>query len=146
MFLGMAAGACFLLFFLLKTWLWFIVTIFIGGGASVLALVKVNGKPISSMLISAMGFYWKPQTFVWQPENPEIKKEDELNQMAKPGFSIENIVMGLALKNTWRKLQTGSKQGGVEIKQFSDKVKEKYQIFEKITGERGAAKRIDYRY
>ncbi len=93
-----------------------------------------------------MGFYWKPQTFVWQPENPEIKKEDELNQMAKPGFSIENIVMGLALKNTWRKLQTGSKQGGVEIKQFSDKVKEKYQIFEKITGERGAAKRIDYRY
>ncbi len=146
MFLGMTAGICFVLFFLLKTWLWFIFTILIGGGGLALALVKVNGRSLTTIFFSALKFYWKPQTFVWQPKNPEVKKEEEIDQMAKPGTSIESIIMGLALKSTWRKLQTGSKQNLVGTKLLSEKIKEKYQIFEKITGERRAARRIDYRY
>ncbi|MBI3589657.1 MAG: PrgI family protein [Candidatus Liptonbacteria bacterium] len=144
-YVGITAGFCFALFFIIKLWLWIILTIIIGGGGLALALVKVNGRPLTTIFLSALKFYWQPQTFVWQAENPEIKKEEEIEKIAKPGFSLEDIIMGLNLKGTWQKLQTGTKRGLIGAQQISQKVKERYQIFEKITGERQAARRVDYR-
>lgn len=145
-YLGAVAGLSFMLFFILAFWLWLLITILVGGFGLALAFIKINGRPLIRIFLSAIRFYWQPQTFVWQPENPQIKKSEEVTKLAKPGVSLESIMMGLALKNTWRKLQTGTKQGFTSAKQISEKIKEHYQVFEKITGERRAARRVDYRY
>lgn len=144
-YIGAMAAISFMLFFIIETWLWFILASIILGFGGALAFVKVNGRPFTSFLVAALKFYWQPQTYVWQSNQPEVKKEEAIQKMSRPGFSIENIIMGLSLKGTWSKLQTGTKDSLTNARQFSEKVKEKYQIFEKITGERKAARRIDYR-
>jgi len=146
-YLGTVAAVGFVLYFAIVFWLWLIIVIFVGGLGLAMAFVKINGRPISKILLSGIKFYWQPQTFVWQPENPQVNKNEEIAKLAKkPGFSLESIIAGVSLKNTWQKLQTGTKQGLISAQDFSQKVKERYQVFEKITGERRAARRVDYRY
>ncbi|MEK7180849.1 MAG: PrgI family protein [Patescibacteria group bacterium] len=145
-YLGAVAAVGFALFFIIVFWLWLIIMLFVGGLGLSMAFIKINGRPLSKILLSGMKFYWQPQTFVWQPENPQVTKSEEIMKLAKPGFSLESIIAGASLKNTWQKLQTGTKQGLINAQDFSQKIKERYQVFEKITGERQAARRVDYRY
>lgn len=147
-YLGIVAGFCFLLFFLIGSLLiWIMLSVVIMGSAVALTVVKINGRPLSRVFVSALKYYWQPQTYVWQPDDQRGKEQKEITTTKKPGLSLDSIIMGLALKKTWQKLQTGTggqaKKSG--LNQFSQQVKERYQIFEKITGERKAAKRVDYR-
>ncbi len=149
-YIGAMVGLSFLLFFMVKTWLWLILTLLMVAVGGSMAFIKINGRPFTTIMLSALKFYWQPQTYVWKSDKPtldksEVKKDEEIKKMARPGLSIENIVMGLSLKGKWQKLQTGTKESLTSAKQFSEKVKEKYQILEKITGERKAARRVDYR-
>ncbi len=146
--LAMVAGFCFILFFLIGSFfVWMLLSIVIMGSAVALTIVKVNGRPLLKVFLSAIKYYWQPQTYVWQPEDQNMKTQREITVAKKPGLSLDSIIMGMALKKTWQKLQTGTsgqaKKTG--LRQFSQQVKERYQIFEKITGERKAAKRVDYR-
>ena len=146
--LSMVVGFCFILYFLIGSFfVWLVLSIIIMGSSVALTIVKVNGRPLSRVFLSALKYYWQPQTYVWQPEDQNMKSQRELGAIRKPGHSLDSIIMGLALKKTWQKLQTGtggqSKKTGLQ--QFSQQVKERYQVFEKITGERKAAKRVDYR-
>lgn len=160
-YIGVAAGIDFLLFFAIRTWLWFIFAFFITALGVSLAFVKINGRPLISVIVSALRFYWSPQTFVWQQEhaNPNFKKKEIplSDEPKKTGFSIQGLVSGLALKNKWQKVQTGEalkseKSAGGPVRsphqltqQLSQKIKERYQVFEKMTGDRQAARRVDYR-
>ena len=145
-YLAAVAAVGFVFYFIIDFWLWLIIMFFVGGLGLAVAFVKVNGQPLSKILLSGMKFFWQPQTFVWQSESPKIKKDEE-KKPSRPGFSLESIIAGSSsLKDTWRKLQTGTKQGLINAQDFSEKVKEKYQILEKITGERRAARRVDYRF
>ena len=146
--LAMVAGFCFILYFLIGSFfVWIMLSIVIMGSGVALTIVKVNGRPLLRVFLSALRYYWQPQTYVWQPEDQNMKTQKEMSAIKKPRLSLDSIIMGLALKKTWQKLQTGAggqmKKSGLQ--QFSQQVKERYQIFEKITGERKAAKRVDYR-
>ena len=140
-----AAGLSFLLFFTVATWLWFILSIVLFGAAVGLAFVKINGQPLIRIGLSAFSFYWQPQTYVWQPEHPELPKTGLALQAFAEGISLERIVSGLSLRNAWQSIQTGTKtlaeQGHREFK----RAKDRYEIIQKISGERRAAKRVDYR-
>lgn len=146
-YIAVAGGLCFILFFALKTWLWFIFTVILAAVAFSLAFLKVNGQPMVKVLVAAARFLWKPQTFVWQPERTSAKKEaHDDQQLEKPVFSLQDIMAGMALRSTWQKLQTGIKRSPAEeVKPITQRIKERYQVFEKITGERQAARRVDYR-
>lgn len=147
MYIAAAAGLSLMLYFTVQTWLWFVLTIFVVGGGVSLAFVKVNGRGLPQIVMSAASFYWKPQIYVWQPERPDLpKNESSLKSSLGQGFSLEKVVSGLALKNTWRYLQTGS--AAAEVKPELPQTKpgnERYQIFQKTSGEVRAAKRVDYR-
>lgn len=137
-FLGGIALVCFLLFYVLQSmFLAAVLSLILAGGGVALAFVKVNGKGLPSILGSALRFYWKPQTYVWQAENPSIRKEEVIESSG-----LQSIVSGVLLKNAWQNLQTGTKTvTGTAVR----KTQERYQIFQKITGERKAARRVDYR-
>jgi hypothetical protein len=142
-YVAVAGGFSFMLYFTVQTWLWVILSIFLVSGALAFSLVKIGGRPLTHVAISAFNFFWKPQTYTWQPERPELRKnEANMEKLAAPGISLEKIISGLALKNVWQQVQTGSKMSG---KQFLGKMTEHYEVFRKTTGEREAARRVDYR-
>ena len=139
-YIAIGAGISFMLYFSVKTWLWFLLSIFSVGGSVALAFIKINGRPLLNLALSALAFYWKPQTYVWQPDEPQLKKQEALRSSMKEGGLLENIISGMVLKNTWAALQTGTRKG-----ETPRAVKDRYEIFRKITGDRQAARRVDYR-
>jgi len=86
---------------------------------------------------------WPVSAADWQPERPEVRKnEASMEKLASPGISLEKIVSGLALRNVWQQVQTGSK---ISSEQFLGKAADRYEVFTKLTGEKEAARRVDYR-
>lgn len=133
-YIGVGAGVCAMFYFMFAMWLWIIFSVVIMGAAGAFAFVKIDGRPFISIVLSAFNFYWKPQTYLWQSERQQIKKG------VRPtlGASLQNIAAGLALHRGWENIQTGTKISNAQLT-------EHYQIFRKQTGERNAAKRVDYR-
>ncbi len=145
LYIAAAVGVSVLLYFMLQTWLWVILSIPIVGGAAAFSFVKINGRPLVKLVQSALFFYWSPQRYVWQPENPGLPKNEETLRSVGGGFSIEKIVSGLALKNAWQNVQVGNKESTEKAGRALTRLKEQYEVFSVISGERKAARRIDYR-
>jgi hypothetical protein len=149
-FLYLAGGflLCFALYFVLKFFIWIMVVLIVGAISISFAFIKINGKPFSKILFSAINFYLKPQVYVWQPQNPQIPKTKEtLRTTIKIDFVdlIEKIIAGLSLKKTQEQVMTGSTATAQKAQVSFENTKEKYMIFKKITGEKRVARRIDYR-
>lgn len=143
---GVVTGIC---YFFLQTWLFFIVALILLGGSLALSFVKINGRPLIKIAISAFNFYWKPQLYVWKPDHPVITRRPtpvavrELPPLA-------SIASGSSLHKSWENLQTGTPPAA-EVRKTSDrqfiekKMAERYQIFQRQSGDRAAARRVDYR-
>lgn len=142
-YIAAACGLSFLLFFIFQLWLWFIVSVFLIGIASALALVEINGQSLTKILFSAFFYYWRPRTFLWQREieKEEIILPEEIKQ-------IEEIKKELGahqkLKTLAQKILT-SRSSLPGEKPITSKSRERYQVFRRFTGEREVAKRVDYR-
>ena len=144
-YVGVALGISAFLYFLVQTWAWLVLSIPLVGGGIALAFVKINGQPVTRVALSALSYYFKPQTYVWQPQNPAVKKEGEAVRSLAGGFSWESIVSGLALKQARERVQTGTKETTQRLKRSLGDVTQKYTAIERMTGERYMAKRVDYR-
>lgn len=90
LYLAGAGLASFFLFFVLQTWLWFIVTALMGITAAAFAFLKVNGRPLTVIFQSAFLYFWQPKLYLWQRKEAEAAKETE----------------GPKLKSLWKKLLT----------------------------------------
>ena len=141
-YIAAVAGISVILYFAVRAWIWILLSIPLIGLGIALALVKINGRPFSKMLLAGFLFYWNPQTYVWQPDQPNLPKTQEVVEKSV-GFSVEKLFSGLALKKTWGAVQVGSK--APEAPAAGQKPEQRYQIFHKITGEHDAARRVDYR-
>lgn len=169
-FAYVAAGAAVsaLFYFTVQTWLWAIASIIIFALAGGLAFVKVEGRSLGSVIMSAAGFYWRPQTYIWQPDQPKnaptesrAKTEDQSaleevllkaassmkKTIARPTpLTREEASSGTMLHQAWEDVQTGAKFGKSPDARFLErKMAERYQIFRKLSGDRNVAKRVDYR-
>lgn len=136
-----AGGVSVFLYFTVEFTLWAVLSVFFAGIALALGLIQVEGRPLVHVVGAALGFFWKPQTYVWQAEKQQIPKEEALYKEAG-GVPLEDIISGLSLHNIWKKLQTGTT---VSPQQFENKTPERYQIFQRLSGERREARRVDYR-
>jgi len=92
----------FLLFPLLVTWLWFIISIILVGGSFALALVKIGGRPMSIFLLSAALYLWEPKIFIQPSEFTKITslapahslssiKNNDLIEPAAPSIALSPI-------------------------------------------------------
>lgn len=142
-YVGGAGIISFIFYFTVEFWVWILFSIILVPLAAALAFIKIEGRPLVHILLSAFNFYWKPQTYVWHTERPEAKKDEaEMRRAETGGIPLEDIISGAALRSIWNKLQTGAKISG---RQFLQGKTEHYQIFQKLSGERRAARRVDYR-
>ncbi len=142
-FLAVAGIIVFSLYFLLNFAAWLILSIFVAGAGAALAFVKVNGRPMGTVVSAALHFFWKPQQYVWQQEK---KAAPRAEKKAEPAENpLERIVAGFALKSALRTVTTGSKAPERAEPPHPAPGTERYQIFRGLTGEQRAARRIDYR-
>jgi hypothetical protein len=144
-YIGVAGGIFAMLYFLVQTWIALILGIIVLGAAGALAFVKVEGRPLIDVALAAFGFYWKPQTYIWQPEHPVIEQRQGTRDkgQGEGGFSLEKIVSGMALHKKWEVMQTGEKAKPEKV--VEKKMDNRYLIIERRTGDRRAARRVDYR-
>jgi len=144
-YVGVGVGISGMLFFILQFWLWVIIAVILIGGSVAIAFVKIGGRPLAKVVLSAFNFYWKPQTYVWQPEHPQLERSKAPAETKVPARNtvIEKIAEGTALHKSWEDVQTGKK---MSAKQFTEqKMSGRYEIFRKLMGDREAARRVDYR-
>jgi hypothetical protein len=137
-YVGVAALISAICYFFLQTWLFLIVALVLVGGS--LALIKIA--------TAAFYYYWKPQMYVWKAEHPMATASQRTPAAAVRELPpIQTIAQGNSLHKSWENLQTGTP----ETKEISDrqfvekKMAERYQIFQRDSGDRMAARRVDYR-
>ena len=146
LYVGVAAGISAVCYFILATWLFLIIAVILIGTALSLSFVKINGRPLIKIAISAFNYYWNPQTYVWKAV--DTVQQRNLTATARPITlpPIEAIASGSALHKSWQNLQTGTPIQKKSDRQFIEKkMAERYQIFQRPSGDRTAARRIDYR-
>jgi PrgI family protein len=143
MYIGAAGLGSAILYFTVTSWLWLLLTIVLLGAAIGIAFIKIGGRPLGNVLLSGLGFYWRPQTYIWKSEESPGMTRQMASQQEEGGFSLENIITGVALHKRWENLQTGQK--GPENKSVENKMNTRYQIFQRASGARTAARRVDYR-
>jgi hypothetical protein len=149
-YVGAAAVVSGVAYFLLQTWLFVIIFIVLVGGALALSFIKINGRPLVKVAMSAFNFYWKPQMYVWKPDHPVAAQQHRAPVVERELPPIASIASGSSLHKSWENLQTGT-PAVAETRKTSDrqflekKMAERYQIFQRQAGDRAAARRVDYR-
>lgn len=159
-YVAAAGGVSVILFLILTPVIWFTLTLFVGGIAVVLAFVPVNGRPMIVFLRALLDNIWRPKVYVFQPRSSQ--EETKLTALPakltkeRRGLPITVPRIGLprieGLKGLRQWLQTSKtalprrekpliKDLAGPQKQF----KERYEVVRRLTGEREAARRIDYR-
>jgi len=147
-YVGIAALISGLCYFVLQTWLFVIVALILVGGALALSFIKINGRPLMKVATAAFNFYWKPQMYIWKPEHPVVAQRHMEPAIVRELPPIKDIASGNALHKSWENLQTGTPAAGKmqSDRQFVEKkMTERYQIFQRQSGDRAAARRVDYR-
>ncbi len=147
-YVGAAGLVSAIAYFLLQTWLFLIVALVLVGGSLALSFVKINGRPLIKIATAAFYFYWKPQMYVWKSEHPAATASRRTPVATVRELPpIQTIAQGNSLHKSWENLQTGTPETKeMSARQFIEKkMAERYQIFQRDSGDRMAARRVDYR-
>lgn len=146
MYIGGAGVFIFIFYFTLETWVTVILSLIFGTAGLALALVKVNGQQLPKIVVAAFRYLWRPQTYVWQPaEKVHLQKTPETIKQSVQGIDVEQLVAGLSLRRAWTTVQTGSHAKAPPEPKPEKPADEHYRIFARPTGDRRAARQIDYR-
>jgi hypothetical protein len=112
-----------------------IITVVVGLVGITFAFVKVNGQEFPKIARSIFGYLWEPRLYTWQRQTPrESVDMDEIENLRNK-MSLQEKLKSVALNITTGKF---FKQGGEAEKG------EKYETVVFLTGERRAAKKVDY--
>ena len=103
-YLVVAGGVLFLLYYILPLFLFIIAAAIIVGGAGTLAFMKVDGIPILTIVLGSIGFISKTKAYTW-------KKKESLYpfktvQRAPLKRVEEEKPLGVGQRSSLRKLKT----------------------------------------
>jgi hypothetical protein len=115
------------------------------GSAVAIAVVKVNGRPITAFLQASFGYFWGNRYFSFKLVAPVRPVTVPVVPATKP------MAKESPLKNIFRLITTSTSPIAKREASFSPGLsreqaaaRERYEILKKITGEKEVAKRIDY--
>lgn len=151
-FIAVPALVCFFLFFILNTFLWILIVVILMSAGMAFAFIKISGRPLYKLALLGTVYFWQPKLFLWrQPVVEEIieipeRKEDVKEKRSALQYAAAGVgqVSKLWQDLTTRKTPIPKREKVVQKRPVSE-IKEQYQVFKKITGERQVAKRVDYR-
>ncbi len=142
-YIGIAGGISLMLYFVMQFWIWILLSLPVLAAGIGFAVVRVGGRPLSAITRAAFFYFWKPQTYIWKPEQQEAENKEQGMKTEMGDTSLEKILAGIALQRTWQKLQTGSFRK-ISPRMFLHNA-ESFSLFRKSSGELHAARRVDYR-
>ena len=76
-----AVGLCLLLRLILPFSIFIIASIIIMGAALGVTLVKINGRPLTTVLGSALRFSLGPKIYIWKKKEVPITQESQLKKL-----------------------------------------------------------------
>lgn len=136
-----------MLFFIIDTWLWLIITIVLMAISASLAFIKINGRSMFVFTQSTFGYIWSPRVYTLKPKNQGQKTDGAF----KPATSIQTSFGGIRSlldKMTTYKAAIPKRERTVSGTDFGisrQEIKQKYEVIRKITGDKELGRRIDYR-
>lgn len=153
LYLGAAGFMVFLLYFILELWLWIIIAGVMLLTSATLAFIKINGRPIIVFLKSALNYVWNPKIYIFKtraPKPKEIKLPDiNLPKTYKtPGKEHRSGGLKDLFDNmTSSKTAIPKREANLPpaFQPTQKQIKEKYEVVNRLTGEKQIARRIDYR-
>lgn len=120
------------------------VTMVFAAVAVALAFIKFNGRPLPVMLAAAFTYFWNPRFYLWRRVEKSLKLPSVPKIPAqKPLESAPLKKLSFKLTTTTRPIEKREKASGVFAALRMPK--EGLEIFRRTTGEREAARRVDYR-
>ncbi len=139
-FIGIPLFISFFLFMMLNTILALIITSVLVGSGAVLAFAKMNGRPMSAFVVSAIKYLWSPKVYKFRPGG------------AEPTAKLGQI-NGLGLRGLWENLRTSKAPVPQREKPLTESFgvssrktrEDRYEVVRRATGEKEVAKRVDYR-
>ena len=129
-FLYLASGFLFIFitYFFFAPWLWIFTAAIVGSAAVAFALVKYNGRSLTTLVGAALRYLWRPRIYTWQ----------------KPGsVSPARGRIGGLLSRLGLQLDTAT-----HFKRIFKRIippQQQFEILRRVTGDREVAKRVDYR-
>ncbi len=162
-YLAVGFGVSFTFFYILNFWLWFLISLVVGVVALGLAFVKIGAQPLPIMVSRAFLYFWQPRLYLWERKSekktfeiPDIPSIPEASPVQMVSAETQRIKLKKffgetpTVKKLWQDLMTTKtpiprREKTLRIPGWQTQPKESFQVFRKSTGEKGVARRIDYR-
>lgn len=103
-YIGMAGGACFILYFMLPLPFFIAACIALLGGSLALAFLKINGRPLPAILSNFLKFNFMPKMYIWKKKELPIIKIQENNKKTKA--QEEELPLKIAEGSQLKKIKT----------------------------------------
>ena len=103
-FIGIAGGICFVLYFTFPFSLFLLATIVLGSGAVAFAFLKIGGRGLPTILGNFLKFSLAPKIYLWGKK--EVPVEVFKKEMAKAEEKKEELPLKIAEKSRLKKLRT----------------------------------------
>jgi hypothetical protein len=103
-YIGVAGGICFILYFTVPFSIFLIACLILGGGAMALAFLKIGGRSLPTILGNFLKFSLSPKIFIWRKIEAPItvfKKEKIKKEEAD-----EELPLKIAEKSQLKKIKT----------------------------------------
>lgn len=111
-YVGIAGGICFVFYFMLPLSFFIAVCVVVLGGAISMAFLKVNGRPLPSILGSLVKFSLTPRIYIWKKKEIPvtiIKKQNVIKkQEVEEGLPLK-IADGSQLKKLRTQIESKTK-------------------------------------
>ncbi|MCL5004567.1 MAG: PrgI family protein [Patescibacteria group bacterium] len=161
LYLVFAGGVSLLSYFVFNFFFWILITALLVAIALVFGFAKYNGQPISKIFLASVGFLWKPRFYLWKRESEEVTiKIPKLPQLKNAPAKIiptEKVLAqreslgslfnpAPAIKKLWDDLMTTKNPLPKREKVVpKPRTAERVSFFRKTSGEKEAARRVDFR-
>ncbi len=149
LYVAAAGGLSFALFFQFTSIvLWLMSSMILGGISLALAFIKINGRPLPTVAIAALSYYWKPRLYIWKheepatPDGPAMPKLPAMHEASKKPV-IESLWQQLTTSKTPIPKREKMLRPGILDRVKSSK--ERFEMIRQLTGDREVSRRVDYR-
>ena len=152
-FIAAPALISFFLFFVLNTVIWVMLLVILMVAGASFAFIKINGRPLYALALLSLKFFWQPKMFLWK--RPVIKETIEIPEVKRQTVEAKRSSLSLAtaglsqVSKLWQDLTTTKnpipKREKTIPKKSIAEIKEQYQVFRRMSGEKQVARRVDYR-
>lgn len=150
-FIAVPCLLAFILFFVLNIIFWIPIAALLVGFGAAFAFIKVGSRPLYMIALYALKFFWQPKLYLWRPAMVTEKiSVPEVHEIEKKRFELKTLIPDFSkVDKLWQAMITTKnpipKREKIVPQSNLAEVKERYEVFRKLSGEREIAKRVDFR-